>query len=242
MLDDRRPGLLPEAVDDVEHAPGQPGLAAELGEAMRGQRSEFRGLAHRGVAGGEGRGDLPAQEIQRQVPRRDQARYAAWSPKSDIQRPGVGLMGVGPGVQDGRREEAKVLNRPGDVHRAGERERLTGVDRLEPGELVDVGLDQVGEPKQDPAALRGGRDRPPPEGPPRRRDGGLDVDPITVGHSPAHGARRGVEVVEVRPPHRLDRLAVDEVPDVDHGRIHSHGSSYCTARRPPSTGRFTPLM
>ena len=68
------------AGDDVDHARGQVGLLADLGEQQRGERRRLGRLEHHGVARRQRRRDLPRQHHQREVPRDDLA--------GDAERPG----------------------------------------------------------------------------------------------------------------------------------------------------------
>ena len=58
----------------VKHALGQAGLEGQLAEPDRGQRGELGRLEHDGVAGGERRGEAPAGDRHREVPRHDDRR------------------------------------------------------------------------------------------------------------------------------------------------------------------------
>jgi hypothetical protein len=140
-------------------------------------------------------------------------------------------VGFGLRVQDRSGEETEVGHRPRDVDAAGDAQRLSRVDRLEAGEVVQVLLDEVGDTQEPFRSLGGGRLRPPPEGILRRLDGAVHVAVVTVGDPPAHFAGGRIDIVEIQPALGLDKLTVDGVGDDRH----------CTARRPPSTGRLTPL-
>ena len=64
------------AGDDIDDAIRQPRLAAEFGKGERRQGRVFGGLQHHGVAGGQGRRDLPGQHQKGKVPRNDLATDA----------------------------------------------------------------------------------------------------------------------------------------------------------------------
>ena len=61
------------ADDQVEHAGGQADLVDGLGQQVGVERGDLGRLQHHGAAGGEGRGDLADDQVQRVVPRRDGA-------------------------------------------------------------------------------------------------------------------------------------------------------------------------
>ena len=68
VRDDRLAGRA-GAGEDVDDAGRQVGLLADLGEQQRGQGSGLGRLEHDRVAAGQGRGDLPGQHQEREVPR-----------------------------------------------------------------------------------------------------------------------------------------------------------------------------
>ena len=67
------PATRPAPVSTLTTPSGMPGARAVLGEHERGERRELGGLEHDGVAGGDGREDLPDRHLQRVVPRGDRA-------------------------------------------------------------------------------------------------------------------------------------------------------------------------
>ena len=86
-----------QALHDVEHAVGQPGVAGDVGQQARGQRRPLRRLGDHGVPGRERGGDPPGRQHQRRVPRRDHRGDAGRGPghllpvSGDLQVPGVEL-------------------------------------------------------------------------------------------------------------------------------------------------------
>lgn len=59
------------AVDDVEHAVGDAGLAVDVGEVLGVERGELARLVDHAVAGGEARGRLPQRDLDGVVPGAD---------------------------------------------------------------------------------------------------------------------------------------------------------------------------
>ena len=111
MGDERRTGLLADAVDDVEHARREPGLLHDLGQQAADSGDQLGRLDHDRAPGGEARRELPGREHERHVPRGDQAGDAAWT-ADDISE----LSGAAEGVLVHRRhvgEVAEVLRRAG---------------------------------------------------------------------------------------------------------------------------------
>ena len=56
--------------------PGEAYLRRQFAQHRGGERGHFGGLGDHAVAGGQGRGDLPGEQVQRQVPRRDRGDHA----------------------------------------------------------------------------------------------------------------------------------------------------------------------
>ena len=150
------------AGDDVERARREPGLERELRQPQRGERRVLGGLEHDAAAGRERRADLPHRHQQRKVPRDDRAddadRLAARVAEElvlaerrhrqldrralDLRRPAGAV--------------AEEVHRRRHVDALRDDERLAVVERLDLGELLRVGLDQVGELEQPALAI----DRP----------------------------------------------------------------------------------
>src|SRR4051794_27690565 len=143
-------------------------------------------------------------------------------------------------MQDAGGEEAEVEHRARDIEPARERDRLAVVDRLEPGELLEIRFDQIGELQQQPAALRGGRARPGGERCLRRLHRIVNILTIAVGNRRDALFRRRIDVVDVIAGMRWDEAAADEItewqgtpPDrTPSGRCRDPTSP--TARSPPS--------
>ena len=71
MLDHRRAHFAAEAGDDVNDARGNAAVGQRLHEVQRRERRVLRRLDHRGVAGDQGREELPRRNRHREIPRRD---------------------------------------------------------------------------------------------------------------------------------------------------------------------------
>ncbi len=173
VVDQRRAGLA-VAGEHVQRPLREAGLERQLAEPQRGQRRLLGRLEDDRAAGGERRGDLPHRHQQREVPGHDlgadadRLAYACSEHVAGRDRHRLALdLGRPAGVV------AQVGDRGGDVA-LGRRQRLAVVERLELGELVAVGLDQLRERVDQPGALR--RRRPcaaaprTPPAPRRRRD------------------------------------------------------------------------
>ena len=164
------------------------------------------GLRTTVLPGGEGRGDLPGEHQEREVPRDDLG--------GDAERLG-----------DAARERVLELVRPaGVVPEVGRRERhvdvarlldrLAGVHRLEDGELARPLLEDPGDPEQVLRPLLAGQRAPRPAerasarpGPPcpcRRA--------VARATSASGSSVAGLTVVKVWPSRRGDVLAADEQP------------------------------
>ena len=146
----------PSPVSTLTRARGEAGLERQLAEPQRRQRRLLGRLQDDRAARGERRGDLPDRHQQREVPGDDL--------RADADRLAQRVARAGRGPRPGssrprswsasRRSSAGARPRPAtSPFAAGE--RLAVVERLELGELVAVGLDQLGEAVDQPGALRG---------------------------------------------------------------------------------------
>ena len=99
---------------------------------------------------------------------------------------------------------------------------VEAVERLDAGEFPGARLDRVGEPEQQPAAVRGGGARPGREGLARRGDGRVDISRAGLGDL---ADRRAVVRVDHGVPAafgRIDELPADEQAGLDAqvGQVH----------------------
>ena len=217
------PSSAPEPVRHWIAFSGQPGIEQRSRQQQSRQRRLPRGLQNDGVAGSERRPDLVRHEQRREVERRDRDNDAA-------------------GLADGERQLARAVRRRVDrdglaVHtralgraRAQQRSdpgRLTarldqrladlGCDRA--GELLDVGIEQIGGATEDLRALPGRELSHHARSLDGRRDGELGV--VTLGD------RHDADDLPVeRAPDLF--LAVPRLPlasDVHHARLASLGGA-----------------
>ena len=188
------------AGDDVDDARREVGLLADLGEEQRGQRGGLGRLEDDRVAARQGRGDLPRQHQQREVPRDDLA--------GDAER-GRAVAGVlelvGPA---GVVEEVRGDDRDVDVARL--LDRLAVVDRLQDGELAAALLDDPGDAVEVLGALGARHPRPDAGvGAAGGLHGRVDVGVAGLGDLGEHLLGGGVDRLE-RLAGAVDELAVDE--------------------------------
>ena len=122
------------------------------------------------------------------------------------------------GVQNRRRKEAKVPDGSGNVDPAGERDRLPAVFRFELRQLVEVLLDEVGNPDQEPGSFLGGCPAPRVERAGRGDDCGIDVFGAAFRRFADDSSRRRVDVRKVSSRAGRPELAVDEIQDPLHCR------------------------
>ena len=136
------------AADHVEHA-GRQELLGQLGQQGRGRRRGVAGLEHDGVAGRQGRRDLPDHHHQRVVPRRDLADDADRLP-ADPRGVVLHVLPRRLALEHprGAGEEAEVVGGVRHLLRHRQPERLAGVAGLDGDELVGPGLDRVGDLEQ----------------------------------------------------------------------------------------------
>ena len=189
MRDEGRPGLLAEAVHQVEHAGREPDLLEEPDQDRGEQRRVLGGLEHRGAPADEGRGDLPQRDGDGEVPRGDERRHTRR-------------------VANGHRELARQLggHRQAEEPAALPRQVVAEVDALldvgpglaerlahlpghQPGQLLLALLEDQTDPEHVVGPLRDGGAAPAGKGAP----GGLD----RAGHVLCGGGGEGAEDVVV---------------------------------------------
>jgi hypothetical protein len=172
---------LAETRHDVEDALGDAGLDGQLGHADRRQRCQLGGLDDHGVAGRERRRGLPGGHEDREIPGHDGADDADRLADDQAQR-------VRPGRRDRVEDLVDCLGEPaigfdglGDVDLAAVGDRLTGLEGVELGELLEVVLEELGEAEEELLALDRGAVRPAAvvECSPGRPDCRVDVGGVT---------------------------------------------------------------
>ncbi len=127
----------------------------QFSDPKRRQRRLLGGLHHHRISGGQRGRQLPRQHQHGKIPGDDLSHHA------------YGLM---PGITevlavDGdclavnfirpSREIAEARDRGRNIHRLRHRDRLAVVERLDPGQLISICLDEIGETVQQPSAFRG---------------------------------------------------------------------------------------
>jgi hypothetical protein len=180
-----------------------------------GERGEFSRLEDHGVAGGQGRGELPGLQHERGVPRGDEP--------GDADRLAVHIVDLGAGNlhgvvelgHDQVREEAEVLGRTqGLALCLGDRQ--AGVEGLQLGEPGFLRFDGVGDPVQDAGAFAGLHFGPRAAGKGLAGGGDGEVDVFLLACRGGGVVLVGYRVqdVEGRPAHGINELALDEVLDM----------------------------
>src|ERR1051325_8043590 len=213
MGGDRSADIWSGALNTVEHAVRQTGFYASFGEQERRHGRELARFSNRGVPDRNRWRDFPAQQIERQIPRRNQSGDAARLTQRLLERDAVGDVRFVFGVENRGREETKVRDGAWNIERARERNRLAGVDRFRAREVFQIALNQIGDAKKNLRSLAGRFLRPIRKSFLRSRDGKIDILFSAVGDLRVRLAGRGLDVVEIFAAERLDELAVDEVFD-----------------------------
>src|SRR3954452_20120165 len=215
MRGDRRAYIWARSMDNIENTARQAGFGTDLTEQKRGHRRELTRLCDRGISDRDGGRDFPAQQIERQVPRRDQARDAAGLAQGVVEGYPISDVGFVFGVENGGREKTKIARGAGNIQGPRKREGFAGIDRFRPGQLFQVALDQVGYAKKNLRPLLRGGFRPGGEGFLRSRHCELDVAAVAFRNLRIRLARRRFDVVEIFCADRLNELAIDEIADLE---------------------------
>jgi hypothetical protein len=198
--------------DHVEHAVGQPALAGDLGQPQGGQGCQGGGLDHRGAAGGERRTDLAGRHRQREVPRGDQQAG-----------PHGAAGGQDAPVAAGRGQVAPVRAHrllgvpPQELGAVGDLalrllQRLAHLERDEQRQLVGALDHRVEDPAQQLGALAGRGALPAGLRLVRRRQRGVAVTGIGIGHAGQHLVGGRVQHVELAATRCLGPGTTDQQP------------------------------
>ncbi len=198
----------PVAVDQVVHAGRHPGFVEHTCEQVAAERSDLAGLQHHRTAGGERRGDLADDLVDRPVPRGDQTAHADRL-ADDTRRAAVVLELE---VLQGLDRRVEMRRARGRLRFPREADRCSHLVRDRRGDLVVVHL--VGNedtPQQIQSLLaRGPRVRF------ERRtcglDGAVDISRATQQDRADAFLGRRVHHLELPGLSRLDPLAVDIEP------------------------------
>ena len=204
------PTTEPGPVTTFRTPSGQAGLGAELRDPEQRQRGHRRRLHHDRVARREDRPELPGGHLERVVPGHDRAddperladdhRDGARPGRGDLVVELVGRLGV----------PADRRGRVRDVERAGVADRLADVERLDPGELLAVRVDEVGEALEDLLAVRRRGRRPARRRPPGGRDRpSTSSTPPSATSAIVWPVRRVLDLVGPAAD-RVDEVAADE--------------------------------
>jgi molybdopterin molybdotransferase len=221
MRRDRSADSRPRAMDDVENALWQTGFARDLAQHASRHWRELARFGDGGVADGNRRGDFPAQQIERKIPRRDQPGDAAWLAQRIIERDVIGDVRFRFGMQDRGCEKSKIADCARDVERTRERDRLTGIDRLRACKLLEIALDQISYPQQKTRAFACRLFGPIGKDLFSRSDREIDIAGVAVRHLRVGFASRRFNIVEISTANRLGKFAVDKILNLEWFRLHN---------------------
>lgn len=132
------------ASDDVDNTWGEASLDDELGDLEGRERGHLRGLDDNGVTRAEGGAELPAKHHEREVPG-DDGTADTDGLVTGVRELALSLNDLAVELVSPARKVAEGLGDLGSVKVARESDTLAVVEGLDLGELLNVGLDQVGE-------------------------------------------------------------------------------------------------
>ena len=201
-------------MQDVQHAIREPCLFRPSAEQVRRHGSHLARFGHHTIAAGQGRCDLPREEVQRKVPGADASDHPKRLAQRVVDRPvahGVAfageLFGCG-GV------EAKVVLGAGNVDNRRYGNGLSVVAGFRCGEHIGMFGHLVGQPHQDGTAVSWAPG--PPGGKCRtcRGNGRFDVLGTGPWHAAVHLPRGRFDIVQPITAQCGLQLTVDEIEDV----------------------------
>ena len=212
MRGERRTGGLAIARHDVDDAGRHAGFHCKLGQPQRSEGRLFRRLEHHGAAGCDRRADLPDGGGQRAVPGNDRADDA----DGFLQR--VGKDFAGQRVLDGlamqRRGLACIIAQHAEHAQAiaaGTGDRCAHVEGVELRQLLEILLDEVGEPEQHALPLEWLHLAPRPlEGAARGGDRAVDVLGVALGDDGEQFAGGRIARLELLARRGIDPFAIDQ--------------------------------
>ncbi len=209
--DECRAGGFTKAVEQVDHARRESRLDGQFADAERRQGRLLGGLHHDRVAAGERRAPLPSEHQKREIPRDDLT--------DDADRLSQGIREEAAAHRHGAafhlvRPTGVIAERVDDALEVAGRVRdgLAAIVGFERGEFARVLLDQVGELRDEKAAI-GGIHRCPRagfQGAARGLDGAVDVDGGRFRDARDHLTGRRVDRFEFTPLGRINELVVDQ--------------------------------
>lgn len=207
------------AVDDVEHAGGQPGLDEQLGQAQRHGRVALGRLEHERVSARDGRAGLPQRDHRGEVERGDagdDAERLAHRVDVDAGAGGVGELALEQ-VRDAG-GELDHLEAALDVA-LGVGDGLAVLGGQQPGQVLHVVLHELQELHQHPGALLRVERRPFLLRLDGVRDDGLGLGDVGEGNAGLHLTGVGVEDVGEPVGGAGDVLAPDEVGEFSNAHV-----------------------
>ncbi len=168
--------------DDVDDAFRNASLENQFGEPERRQRCQLCRFEHNRVPARERGPELPARNVEREVPGNDQADDSERLPERQVDAACYGDR-LAVMLVDRSRVEMEDLRDHADLG-ACAADRLADVLRFDPRELFGVFFDECREPAQQPGAVGRSDGAPLREGGLRARDGGvrlLDAGCVKLG-------------------------------------------------------------
>ena len=221
MRRDRPAGRIAISGHDIDNSVREAGLLHEGGETERAQGGELARFHHDRVAGGQRRPQLPAREHQREVPRNDLSHNADGLAKKVVEetrfhRDHRALVLVGHSA-----EISIPRSRPRNIQPGRVANRMSGIDSLQPRQLGGVGLDEVRQPQQHPAAVGGGCRRPRRKRALRCVHRAVDVGGPCFGDTSDHRPVVRIEDIKLAASSSVDPPPVDEQAGLQFCRVET---------------------
>ena len=199
-----------ETRDDVNNTRGETSLNNQLGGVKTRQRSLLGGLQNDGVAGGNGRTDLPSPHEDREVPGNNLATDTNGLVAGVGESLGVGVNGLAVDLVGPATVVTKTSGGVGDIN-LGHGDGLAVVQSLNGGQDLDITLEEVGQLGEEAATLGGGHLSPDTlEALAGSLDGNVDILLGGLVHRDNGLLVGGVDGLEGLAVDALDEFVVDE--------------------------------
>ena len=149
MFNNRCTNFTTVAMHDVEHARRQASIGTDLSEQKRRHRSKLAWLSNHRITSSECRSDLPREQVERQVPRRDTTNHTKRRACDVVHHMLIGLIRLGVRMQDLGGKECHVIDRTRNVDTLGKGKGLPLIIRFGERQIIEMRGDSTRDGHED---------------------------------------------------------------------------------------------